>query len=129
MPGGADSYFREVDEDEREFREEEFKTNERSQTRRELVISCLVNGYFWNFRRSAGQTALINVSYGMVAASVAEMTEGLIYSGDGAWDYERFPATADEFYGWYFRPEAAIGPDFKEWSERCLRAIAEESAA
>jgi hypothetical protein len=76
-----------------------------------------------------GQPATINVAYGMIAGSLAELTEGFIYSGDSAWDYERFPATAQEFFSWYFRPDKAIKAEYAEWASRCIKWIVEELKA
>jgi hypothetical protein len=80
------------------------------------------------FRRSWGLPAIIHLAYGLIAASVAELTEGIITSWDGAWDRERFPATADECLSWYFRPSSALTADNREWAQTCLRALAEELA-
>lgn len=76
-----------------------------------------------------GQPAIINFSYGILAAALAELTDGLVFSDDSAWDYERFPATSHEVYDWYFRPEAAIDQGRAEWARRCLDSIAAESGA
>jgi|SRR5262245_39087394 len=94
-----------------------------------LINECLANGHHWSFRRSAGQPAIINVAYGMIAGSLAELTEGFIYSDDSAWDYERFPATAQEFFSWYFRPDKAIKAEYAEWAARCIKWIVEELKA
>jgi len=32
------------------------------------------------------------LAYGLIAASLAEITGGFVYSDDGAWDYSYFPA-------------------------------------
>ncbi|MDA9009413.1 hypothetical protein N9K16_05585 [Alphaproteobacteria bacterium] len=65
----------------------------------------------WNFRRSMGQPAIINLTYGLLAASLAELTGGLVSSGDSAWCHLRFPATSEEFFTWYFRPGLALEHD------------------
>jgi hypothetical protein len=57
------------------------------------------------------------------------LTNGYIFSDDSAWDYARFPATAHEFYDWYFIPQKAIDPAFGEWAEKCLTAISKNSDA
>ena len=70
-----------------------------------------------------GQTAIVNVGYGLIAASLAEITEGFIYSDDQAWDYARFPATAIDFFSWYFHPELALDRNRKDWATRCIKDI------
>jgi hypothetical protein len=92
------------------------------------IDECLANGYRWYFRRSMGQPALINLAYGYLAASLAELTDGLIFSDDSAWDYERFPCRAAEFFDFYLEPEKAIGSDFRKWSEQCLEWLREETS-
>lgn len=71
-------------------------------------------GHFWSFRRSAGQPAVINVAYGMLAAAVAELTDGFIQTTD-AWDYDCFPARPDDFRRWYFRPQHTKDVEDKQW--------------
>jgi tetratricopeptide (TPR) repeat protein len=128
LVGGTDAYYNTILESDLEMWDEEIRLNERAALKKELIQACLKNGYYWNFRRSIGQPALINLAYGLIAAAVAELTSGVIFSDDGAWEYERFPATADEFLTWYFRPELAIKPDYKDWAERCIRGFGEESS-
>ncbi len=77
----------------------------------------------WYFRRSAGQSAIINISYGTISASIAELTSGILFSDDGAWDYECFPTESNQFLEFYFRPEKAISNDNAKWAKRCIDAI------
>lgn len=44
----------------------------------------------WQFRRSALQSAVINISYGLISASVAELTGGFLWTDDGAWINKKF---------------------------------------
>lgn len=80
----------------------------------------------WSFRRSAGQPAIIALSYGLISASVAELTNGLVWTDDGAWDYDRFPAESEDFINWYFRPDQALNADKATWSKKCIEGIIEE---
>jgi len=43
------------------------------------------------------------LAYGLIAASLAEITGGFVYSDDGAWDYSYFPALPEDFFRWYFK--------------------------
>jgi hypothetical protein len=90
------------------------------------VTAAFPAGVYWSFQRSAGQPALINFAYGILAAALAELTDGLVYSDDSAWDFERFPARAEAMYAWYFVPEKAIDPGYRQWAHSCLDAIARE---
>ncbi len=125
-PGGTDAYFQMNEEIDYEIWDEEISINSRAAEKKTLIKECLINGYQWSFRRSAGQPAIINLAYGMIAASLAELTEGFITSIDSAWDYERFPATAQEFFSWYFHPDKAIKPTYAEWATKCIKVIVEE---
>jgi len=91
-----------------------------------LIRTCVGVGHRWSFRRSAGQPAIINVAYGLIAGSLASITDGFIDSTDSAWDWERMPARPDEFLGFYFRPMLARGKDFREWSQRCIASLEDE---
>lgn len=83
----------------------------------------------WSFRRSIGQPGIIVLSYGLISASVAELTNGILWSDDGAWDYERFPAESKDFFDWYFRPDKALDADKADWAKRCIDGIREELTA
>jgi hypothetical protein len=122
--GGTDAYFFSNQEIDYEIWDEEIKTRIRAAEKKTLINECLANGYHWYFRRSMGQPPIINLAYGMIAGSLAELTEGFIDSVDSAWDYERFPATAQEFFSWYFRPDKAINADNAEWAANCLKDLA-----
>jgi hypothetical protein len=80
----------------------------------------------WYFRRSAGQPGIINIGYGIISASVAELTSGILSSTDGAWDYRQFPVESNKFLEFYFRPEKAISDDKAEWAKCCIDGLEEE---
>jgi hypothetical protein len=48
---------------------------------------------------------------------------GLVYSADGAWDYELMPAEPEDFLSWYFRPELAISDESRTRAEHCIDAL------
>jgi hypothetical protein len=80
----------------------------------------------WNFRRSAGQPGIIALSYGLISGSIAKLTNGILWSDDGAWDNKFFPIEANEFLKYYFRPETASTNNDAEWSQECIDSIKEE---
>ena len=45
---------------------------------------------------------MVNLAYGLVAASVAQLTNGFIFTDDGAWECKKFPTTPEDFFMWYF---------------------------
>lgn len=87
----------------------------------DFVDRCLDLGRTWSFRRSAGQPATIALAYGYFAAALAELTEGFVYSDDGAWDREQLPLRPAEFYALYFYPEKT--KEHVEWTTRCLEQL------
>jgi hypothetical protein len=126
LPGGTDAYWQPINDLMIECWTYEKTERQRSKQMAAYIDECLATGCRWYFRRSAGQLALINLAYGYLAASLAELTAGLIFSDDSAWDYERFPCRASEFFEFYFEPEKAIGSNYREWSERCIEWLREE---
>ncbi|HEY5746927.1 MAG TPA: hypothetical protein VIU12_12670 [Chryseolinea sp.] len=81
----------------------------------------------WYFRRSMGQSGIIALSYGLISAAVAELTKGILTSGD-AWDHQRFPAESKDFLSWYFRPDKALNADNGDWAKRSIEGIEEDLA-
>lgn len=118
--GGTDAYFRDAG---KYWSDEDIAINPR---RAEVADSGRQYGYRWSFRRSASQPGAINVAYGLIAASLAELTNGLIDLSDGAWDKARLPATADDFFTWYMRPELALETDYATWAARCIAGLRTE---
>ena len=83
----------------------------------------------WYFRRSAGQPAIIALSYGLISGSIAKLTNGILWSDDGAWDSNFFPAESTEFLNNYFRPDMSTTdtPD-AEWAREGIDSIKKELA-
>jgi hypothetical protein len=125
VPGGTDAYFDDYGANIHALWDGGFE-DPRCKRIEPLIRECISTGHRWSFRRSAGQPAVINVAYGLMAASLADITEGFVTSDDSAWDWQRLPALPNEFLTWYFRPEQAIAENFREWSRRSLAFLAEE---
>ena len=129
IPHGTDAHFVTVSQyDWNDWMEEDETDHTLEKERTPLILSCLEIGHYWYFRRSINQPPIINLTYGLMSVSLAELTNAYIYSGDGAWDTERFPATVEEFDSWYFRPEMALELEFKEWATQCLKALTTDIA-
>ncbi|MFD0959679.1 hypothetical protein [Paenibacillus chungangensis] len=88
------------------------------------VKRSLSVGHYWVFRRSAGQPAIINLVYGILASALAELTEGYIHSDDGAWSGK--PVRSDAFDRHYFIPGAASTCSNAVWYEQCLQGISSQ---
>jgi len=128
VPGGTDAYCRRVGDDDIQMWKEEAESNPNARIKDRLVLirECFRAGRYWVFRRSASQPAIVNLGYGLVAAAVAELTDGFIISWDSAWDFERFPANAQEFRRVYFRPDQAIDSGHRQWAEQCLERLQDD---
>ena len=121
--GGADSYYWELSEEDKADNLEELLNKELEEGRRKLIENCLENKVQWHFRKSAGQLCITGIAYGFIASSFAQLTNGIIFSGDGGWDYQIFPATFDEFDSVYFRPEKAISEDKQRGVKDCIENL------
>ncbi|WP_337103323.1 hypothetical protein [Paenibacillus sp. YIM B09110] len=118
--GGTDAYYNTVNELNFEIWREYEDVGERYVE----VLKSLAVGHYWAFRRSAGQPAIINLAYGILAAALAELTEGYIFSDDGAWSGP--PIRAAEFESRYFKPELSKNYGDASWYARCLESLTED---
>lgn len=123
IPGGTDCYYYNNIPLDREIWEDELRTNIHAQNNQDIIKNSLNLGYRWLFRRSAGQPGIIALSYGMLAASLAKLTNGIIYTDDGAWDYSMFPTTANGFLQWYFQPELTANEDYRKFAQDCINLL------
>ncbi len=80
----------------------------------------------WSFRRSAGQPAIINLGYGFIAGALAELTDGLVFSSDNAWDYQRLPISGADFLAAYFNLRAATTPEERAWVGQNINILRSE---
>jgi hypothetical protein len=128
VPGGTDAYFDNDADQIKELWDGELD-DPKCKRLEPLIRECVAIGHRWWFRRSAGQPAIINLVYGLIAGSLAAITDGFVYSSDSAWDWERMPARPQELLSWYFRPEQAIEENLREWSRRCLDVLGSELRA
>ena len=121
--GGCDAYFFKLDEnnmsaeDWNSWRDELLSCQKAPRFDRE-IRKCFDTGFCWYFRRSAGQPAIVNLTYGLIAAAFAKLTDGVIYSNDGGWDYSLFPTKANEFLGHYFDPNCQDVSNGR-WAKDC----------
>lgn len=58
--------------------------------------------HYWSEYRNAGGPAIASIGYGLVAAAIAEMTDGIIGSWDSAFDGDEHNGeSAAAFLGWW----------------------------
>jgi hypothetical protein len=86
----------------------------------EAIRAYLEVGHHWWFRRSAGQSALVNVTYGFLAAALAELSDGLLHSDDNAWEYETSPCRPADLVRFFYRAEHALSWDGRARAEQNL---------
>ena len=90
-------FFHKSTELDEEFWREEIQDNENAQVIKEKIYTNLGIGYSWSVKRTMGQPAIVSLYYGFIAIAIALLTDGIIYSSDGAWDSEYLPIEANKF--------------------------------
>lgn len=121
--GGTDLHFFKITDLDKDAWQEEYMTNNRVKLFKSNIDKSSEIGYHWSFRRTAGQSGIIHLSYGLFAASLAELTQGFIYSDDGAWEYSYFPAFPNDFFEWYFKPKFLSQTLEKDFVENSIESI------
>ena len=96
VAGGTDGYFDQVDDLTRDVWSDYLKI-ERLSPMTHTVSRCLDTGHYWSFRRSAGQPGIINLSYGLLAGCLAQLTDGIVFSDDNAWVFDLLPMSGNNF--------------------------------
>lgn len=131
VPGGTDAYMEPLESSDPDDKDpwwylKYLMANNKTvvDLEQKLEHAKLINKRIY-FRRSVGQSGLVALCYGLIAASVAELTDGILWSDDGAWSVKNFPAEYNGFLQWYFVPERALTDDDRDWAARCLRGIRE----
>lgn len=61
----------------------------------------LEQDHYWSEYRNAGGPAVASTGYGLAAAALAEATDGVLVSLDGAFDLEHNGETAEQFLTWW----------------------------
>lgn len=126
LEGGSDGYFWENDEIDEEYWHEEIIPAEGNKQLQKKYNQCISIGYHWHFRRSLGQPGLINVLYGTISGVLARITEGIIFSDDSAWDYERMPIAGIQFLESYLHPDNELSEESKNHAKLILSWVAKE---
>lgn len=67
----------------------------------ETLAKVLGSDHYWCEDRNAGGPAVASTGYGLVAAALAEATDGVIASWDSAFDSEHNGETAERFLAWW----------------------------
>lgn len=117
--GNAYVFYHKLMEIDKDFWNEEIQNNNRAYSLREQIIANLNLGYSWNVKRTMGQPAIVSLYYGYLAIAIAILTDGIIYSDDGAWDYSRLPIEGKNFQKEYLKIEniddTIVKDNVKKW--------------
>lgn len=113
-------FFHELTDLDKDFWNEEIEENENAQSMKDKIGINLEIGYFWSVKRTMGQPAIVSLYYGYLAIAIAILTDGIIYSDDGAWDYLRLPIEGKVFKTEYLHVENIRDAMVKDNIERWL---------
>lgn len=121
--GQALVFYHRRNEIDEEFWREEISCNRKAKKIEHLIKKNLELGYSWSVKRTMAQSAIINLYYGFLAIAIAKLTDGFLYSDDGAWEYNCFPSKVSEFEKEYLDVSKLKDDNKKEWINNCLLKI------
>ena len=116
-------FYRELTEVDKDFWNEELQENKNAQFMKEKIDANLEIGYCWTVKRTMGQPIIVSLYYGYLAIAIAVLTDGIIYSDDGAWDYSCFPISASEFETEYLNIDKLNDKSIKQCIEHWLEKL------
>lgn len=112
-------FYRELTKLDKSFWDEEIQENENAKSIKKKIDTNLKIGYSWIIKRTMGQPAIVSLYYGYLAIAIAILTDGIIYSDDGAWDYSRLPIEGKAFKTEYLNIEnisdAMVKDNVEKW--------------
>ncbi len=77
----------------------------------------------WYVNRNFGMSAIFYALQGVISATLAELTSGIIWNEDEAWEFDRFPSTSKSFENWYLQEKHATTEEFKTLAKECIEEI------
>lgn len=116
-------FYHELTDLDKDFWKEEIQENENAQSIKEKIDANSEIGYFWSVKRNMGQPAIVSLYYGYLAIAIAILTDGIIYSDDGAWDYSRLPIEGNVFKTEYLNIESISDAMVKDNVEKWLSEL------
>lgn len=112
-------FYHKLTELDNDFWNEELKENKNAQIMKGKIYRNLELGYSWSVKRTMGQPAVVSLYYGYLAIAIAVLTDGIIYSDDGAWDYLCLPIEgstfADEYLNLDMISDYTVKENIKSW--------------
>lgn len=85
---------------------DEIKSNINAKQLNCEIARNLKVGYSWCVKKLMSQPPVVCLYYGYIAIAIAVLTNGIIFSGDGAWEYGRLPIMGREFINEYLNIES-----------------------
>lgn len=125
--GGTDSYFNPIDDLTQALWNDYVQDDNLTDHRKE-VYHNLSLGHYWRFRRSIGQPGTVSLIYGLLAGSLAELTQGHVFSDDTAWVWNLLPSTGSKFLNRYLVPGSTNDSEAEECTSDCWEWIPGELA-
>lgn len=116
-------FYHELGEIDTEAWNEEMPLNKNAQRIEENIYASLEMGHSWSIKRTMTQPAIACVFYGYLAIAIAILTEGIIYSDDGAWDYSCLPVMGSIFRDEYLDLNKVKDTVVKENIERWIEGL------
>lgn len=116
-------FYHELTDLDKEFWAEEIQVNKRAQSIKEKIGANLEIGYYWSVKRTMGQPAIVSLYYGYLAIAIAILTDGIIYSDDGAWDYSMLPIWGEDFKTEYLNIKNISDTSVKDNVEKWLNEL------
>ena len=116
-------FYDKIEKIDEEFWNEEIKINENARFMEKKIWDSLKTGYSWRVKRTMGQPAVVNLYYGYLAIAIAVLTEGILYSDDGVWDYECYPIEGKSFEKEYLNLDKLNNITLKHSIESCLFSL------
>ena len=116
-------FYHDLTEVDKDFWDMELQDNKNAQVLNEKVNVNLEIGFFWSIKRTLGQPAIASLYYGYLAIAIAILTDGIIYSDDGAWEYSVFPVEGSVFKDIYLDIDKIHDATVKENIETWLKKV------
>ena len=119
--GGAYVFYHNKTKLDKDFWNDELKENRNAQRLKEKIEANLKLGYSWSVKRTMGQPAVVSLYYGYLAIAIAVLTDGIIYSDDGAWDYAYLPVEGNNMKDRYLNiaqiSDITVKENIETWIE------------
>lgn len=116
IDGGADIYCERIEQSYIDELLESCSTEQQ----RNAVRALPLEEKYWNIRTSIGQPAIVKLLSGVLAGTLARLTGGKVFSGDGAWESHSLPISGSELLSCYIDPGNIYDKEFRAWVKKIV---------